>query len=285
MASLARAAYGDGMSNERPTVDLGDREVARRNEILRAEVGSGVHGMAIPGTDDHDEMAVYIEDPEQVLGLAPAPGHWVWRTQPMGARSGPGDIDLTSYSLRKFVRLAVAGNPTILIPLFVTGPSLIRTSEAGDQLRSLTPSILSQAAGRRFLGYLDGQLDRLLGRGRQSKVPNRPELVAKYGYDTKYASHAVRLGRQGVELATTAQLSLPLRPADLQVCLEIKRGEVGFERALDLIRDSRAELADVLQSGRCVLPEQPDLEAVNRWLVAAHRRWWDRTDTARQAGE
>ena len=82
----------------RPNVDLGDREVAPRNEIVRAEVGSGVHGMAIPGTDDHDELAVYVEEPGQVLGLAQSPGHWIWRTQPMGARSGPGDIALTAVS-------------------------------------------------------------------------------------------------------------------------------------------------------------------------------------------
>ncbi|MFN8085070.1 MAG: hypothetical protein U0Q14_12650 [Dermatophilaceae bacterium] len=36
----------------RPNVDIGDHEIAPRNEILRTEVGSGVHGMAIAGTDD-----------------------------------------------------------------------------------------------------------------------------------------------------------------------------------------------------------------------------------------
>lgn len=257
-----------------PNVDIGDREVAPRNEILCAEVGSGVHGMAIPGTDDHDELAVYVEEPEQLLGLAKAPGHWVWRTQPMGARSGPGDIDLTAYSLRKFLRLAVAGNPTILIPFFVTGSSLIRSTPLGDELRELTPMVLSQAAGWRFLGYLDGQLERLLGGGRRSRVPNRPELIEKHGYDTKYASHALRLGRQGLQLATTGQLTLPLRPQDLQPCLAVKRGEVDFDEALSLVRASRAELADVMELGRSVLAPQPDLPAVDAWLVSAHRRHW-----------
>ena len=266
--------YRDAMTTHRPNVDIGDRLVAPRNEILRAEVGSGVHGMAIPGTDDHDELAVYVEEPEQLLGLAAAPGHWVWRTQPMGARSGPGDIDLTAYSLRKFLRLAVAGNPTVLIPFFVTGASLMRTTALGDELRGLAPQVLSQAAGWRFLGYLDGQLERLVGGGRQSKVPNRPELVERYGYDTKYASHALRLGRQGLELVTTGHLSLPLRPQDLQPCVAVKRGEVGFTQALELIRESRAQLGDVLHLGRCVLAPEPDRAAVDAWLVAAHQRHW-----------
>lgn len=84
---VVAAAVGDN-------VDLGDSTIAPANEILRSEVGSGVHGMAIAGTDDHDEMGVYIEEPTQVLGLAKRPGHWIWRSQAMGARSGPGDTDL-----------------------------------------------------------------------------------------------------------------------------------------------------------------------------------------------
>ena len=36
------------------------------------------------------------------------------RTQPEGVRSGPGDLDLIVYSLRKWMRLALTGNPTVL---------------------------------------------------------------------------------------------------------------------------------------------------------------------------
>src|SRR5438132_4304195 len=86
-------------------------------------VGSGVHGIAIEGTDDHDEMGVFVEPRENIYGLAPALDHHIWRTQPEGARSGPGDTDLVmyslrKYSLRKYLRLAIKGNPTALLPLF-----------------------------------------------------------------------------------------------------------------------------------------------------------------------
>jgi len=42
--------------------------VARGGCILRAVVGSTVHGLANAGTDDRDEMGVCIEPPEYVLG-------------------------------------------------------------------------------------------------------------------------------------------------------------------------------------------------------------------------
>jgi len=115
--------------------EYGDRRVAMDNEILRSVVGSGVHGIAIAGTDDHDEMGVYVEPPAYALGVQRRREDYIYRTQPEGARSGPGDIDLIMYSLRKYLRLAMKGNPTALLPLFAPEESLITMTELGQELR------------------------------------------------------------------------------------------------------------------------------------------------------
>jgi hypothetical protein len=54
-----------------PVLEYGDRVAADAGLILRSTVGSGVHGIAIAGTDDHDEMAVFVEPAAWVLGLDP----------------------------------------------------------------------------------------------------------------------------------------------------------------------------------------------------------------------
>ncbi|MDN5933361.1 MAG: nucleotidyltransferase domain-containing protein, partial [Pseudonocardia sp.] len=159
----------------------GNGEVARAGEILRTVVGSGVHGIAIEGTDDHDEMGVFVEPADRVLGLGRPVPHYVFRTQPEGARSGPGDVDLLLYSLRKYLRLAAVGNPTALLPLYAPTESVVVTTPLGEELRALAPAVLSQRAVHRFLGYMNSQRERLLGHGRRSNVPNRPELVERYG--------------------------------------------------------------------------------------------------------
>lgn len=245
-----------------------------RNEILRTEVGSGVHGMAIAGTDDHDEMGVYVETPAQVVGLAPASHHWVWRTQPMGERSHHGDVDLTLYALRKYLRLALDGNPTVLIPLYAQGDAVMACTPMGQQLRELAPKVISEVAGRRFLGYLDAQRTRLLGGGHQARVPNRPELVERFGYDTKYASHALRLGLQGIELMETGWLSLPLRAADKERCIEVKSGAVNFEVALSWIEEARDALVALVAEPTGAVRPEPDRRAVDEWLVAATLAHW-----------
>ena len=84
--------------------------------ILMVEVGSAAHGTGIAGGEDHDQLAVVIESPVQVLGLNPSGLKTVMqRTQPEGVRSGPDDIDRTIHPLRRFLRLAATGNPSILM--------------------------------------------------------------------------------------------------------------------------------------------------------------------------
>ncbi|MCH7230926.1 nucleotidyltransferase domain-containing protein [Glycomyces sp. L485] len=253
----------------------GDSRIARDGEILRTEVGSGLHGIAIAGTDDHDEMGVFIEPPECVIGLTGPMDHYVWRTQPEGHRSGHGDTDLVMYSLRKFLKLAVAGNPTTLLPLFAPEDSVYAVTDLGGELRGLAPGFLSQRAVHRFVGYLDGQVDRLLGRGRQGSAPNRPELVERYGYDVKYASHALRLGLQGLEIAEHARLTLPMPEADRERVLHVKSGGVAdLDQVLTEIHAVRARIVALLDSGTAPLAPEPDLERVSAWSISAHQRHW-----------
>lgn len=255
-------------------------EIVAESTILRATVGSTVHGLHHGGQDDRDEMAVFVEPPEFLLGLERAPAmrggqsgleHHVERTQPEGVRSGPGDLDLVAYSLRKYVRLALKGHPTILLLLFVPDELVLVESELGRRLRDLRSSLLSRQAGRGYLGYLGGQKERLLGSRGQRNV-NRPELVEAHGYDTKYAMHAARLGHQGVELLQTGVLTLPMpEPARSQV-MAIRTGERSFDEAIAEIERVERELAAALTASP--LPAEPDRAAVNAFLVDAYRTAW-----------
>ncbi|WP_345482561.1 nucleotidyltransferase domain-containing protein [Actinopolymorpha pittospori] len=230
--------------------------------------------MAIEGTDDHDEMGVFVEPPEYVVGLRRPVDHYVYRTQPEGARSGPGDIDLVMYSLRTYLRLATKGNPTALLPLFAPEDSVVVMTPLGRELRSQASQVLSRQAVRRFLGYVNAQRERMTGGGKQNRPPNRPELVARYGYDVKYASHALRLAYQGREVATHGRLTLPMPSAERERVLSVKRGEVAQNAVLDEIAMVQREIEELLDAGRTPLPEQANRDVLDAWSTDAHRRHW-----------
>jgi hypothetical protein len=255
--------------------EYGDRAIAMSGEILRTVVGSGVHGIAIAGTDDHDEMGVFIEPATHVVGLHGPLDHYVFRTQPEGARSGHGDTDLVMYSLRKYLRLATKGNPTVLLPLYAPEDAIVVCNRLGEELRELGPSLLSRKAVHRFLGYMHSQRERLLGLGRRSRVPNRPELVERYGYDVKYASHALRLAYQGLEIARDGRLTLPMPDGERERVLRVKRGEVPvLDDVLREITGVQERVEGLLTSGRTPLPEDADIDRISAWAAGAHQRQW-----------
>lgn len=239
--------------------------VATQNEILRGVVGSTAHGMAIEGQDDLDEMGIFIEPAEYVCGLNPL-DHFIYRDQPEGVRSQPGDLDLTCYSLRKFCRLAFKGNPSVIILLWL--PEYITRTSLGQQLISIRDAFISKESGERFLGYLMAQKKRLTGE--RSQNVNRPELIEKYGYDTKFASHALRLGFEGIELMTNRRLTLPIAEPNLSILRAIKLGEVSKEETLRMIEETETSLRALVEGCNW----KADYQAINQFLVAAHQVHW-----------
>jgi predicted nucleotidyltransferase len=246
------------------------QEIAESGLIIRSLVGSTIHGLELRGTDDRDEMGVCVEPPEYVIGL----NHfetWVFRTKPEGVRSEAGDLDFVVHSLRKFARLALKGNPTVLLLLFVKPEDLLLRTPLGDQMQELAPAFVSRQAGKAFLGYLTAQKQRLLGERGQLRT-HRPELIDEHGYDTKYAMHMLRLGYQGKELLESGRISLPMRETERQRVFAVRRGAVPFNDVLTEIGQLERELADLLETSP--LPPAPDHAAVDEFLVTAYTQYW-----------
>src|SRR3990167_4638952 len=96
-------------------------------EILRTEVGSTLHGISDGWSDDIDQMGIAIENSNCITGLQTFE-QYIYRSAednqlPQGKyktspRSQAGDLDLCIYGLKKWMRLATQGNPSILLPLF-----------------------------------------------------------------------------------------------------------------------------------------------------------------------
>ena len=255
----------------RPNVDHAEhRAIAEPNTVLLGLVGSTVHGVTVDSADDRDEMGICIEPPEYVAGLRPFQ-QWVFRTQPEGARSGPGDIDRTVYSLRKWCRLALSGNPTVMLLLHTPEEHCSILEQPGRDLRANKHWFAARRAGRAYLGYMERQRDRMTGERGQMRV-NRPELIEKYGFDTKYAGHVLRLGYQGIEFLETGGLTLPLPEPQRSRVLDVRTGRVPFEEVLAEADELRERLEALLQTSE--LPEQPDHDAVNAFLADAYRAWW-----------
>lgn len=237
----------------------------RYNTVLVTEVGSTVHGVTNAAVDDVDAMGLFIESAPSVLGLT-RQKTVSWRTQPEGVPSGPEDEDLVLYTLRKWSRLAAAGNPTVLLPLFVGPEKVYATSALGDRLRAERRRFVTRRTGMAYLGYAKSQRESLLGL-RGGRV-DRERYRCAYGYDTKYAYHMLRLGMQGREVVETGDLTLPMPAKDREYLLTVRAGDWPLEDVLAVAERNEGRLLQAIEG--VALAERVDAEWLDELLVDAY---------------
>lgn len=247
-----------------------------KRTFLRGVVGSTAHGLHTDdGVDDRDEMGICIEPMANMIGQSEFE-QVIYRTaaEREGKHDAPskaGDLDLVVYSLRKWTRLALHGNPTVLLLLYLPPELCVVRNALASQLQELAPHFVSREAGQRFLGYLTAQKQRLLGE-RGGMDVRRPILIEKYGYDTKYAMHMVRLGIQGVEFLKTGRLTLPMPEPERSWIRSIRVGQVSQQEVLSRAGELEREIKDLIDCGP--LPYKANAEPVWNWVRRVYLEWW-----------
>lgn len=194
--------------------------------ILVAEVGSVRLGSAVAETSDHDELGVVVETPTQVLGLdergfVTVTVTVMQRSRPTGVPSGLGDTDRTLHSLRRFCRLAAAGNPSILVAFYA---SVALCHPAGLRLRDLGSAFIGRHVVPRYRGYLAAEKARVVETCDWSTPGVLREGDRRVAKD---AMRCARLGMQGVELLVTGRLELPITGERGEWLRAVRRDEVG----------------------------------------------------------
>jgi len=195
--------------------------------------------------------------------------HFVASTSPQTRRNLPGDVDVMCYSLRRWAELAAKGNPTILHSLFTPAG---RDETEWTAILERREIFLARAHARKYMGYADAQLRRMCGLRGQGKPGQRPEVIEKFGYDTKAAMHTLRLLYEGIELMKAHRVTLPRATKERELLLAVRRGEWSQER---VIRHAN-RLMKILQGSAeaSSLPECVDLKIVSKLASEIYLRHW-----------
>lgn len=214
--------------------------------VYRVLLGSRAFGLNTESSDE-DRRGVY---------LPPADWHWGLVKPPEQAEVFQPGVEETIWEVEKFVRLALQANPNILETLW--SPVVLFADETGEELRSIRTAFLSKHLYQTYSGYVLSQF-RLM----------QKKQAGGGGFKVKHAMHLIRLLHSGIHA---------LRDGDIRVdvaehrdeLLAIRRGERTFDevmaRALELDREFQAAFADTK------LPDKPDTERANRFLIQARRR-------------
>lgn len=101
------------------------------------------------------------------------------------------DVDFTIFGIVKYFDLCVHNNPNMIDSLFVPDNCICHMTPIGEMVRENRHKFLCSKLWHTYKGYAYSQLRKL-----KNKDPNsgkRKELIEKYGFDTKFAYHIVRL--------------------------------------------------------------------------------------------
>lgn len=221
--------------------------------LLSGIVGSTAYGLATADSDV-DRLGVFAAPTEAFHGLRfPDESH---------VTTAP---DVTYHEARKYAALALGGNPTVMELAWLDSYEV--ETWLGRVLVEIRSAFLSAPRVRdAYLGYATQQFRRLENRGDGSFSADTRKRTAKH------ARHLRRLCYQGLHLYRTGRLVIRLDQPEEFLAFGEKVAAGDIAAARDLI----AEYEAAFDAARTPLPDRPDEEAVERWLLAVRRAYLPR---------
>jgi hypothetical protein len=225
--------------------------------IYRCVVGSRAYGL------DHDES----DTDRRGIYLAPAELQWSLFGAPEQFEDNAAQT--CYWELQKFLIMALKANPNILECLY--SPMVEKVTPLGEELLSLRTSFLSQMIFQTFNGYAMSQFKKI-----EQDIRNHGEVR------WKHAMHLLRLLLTGAATLRTSRVPVRVE-THRERLLAVKRGEVPWPEVdawrKELHHDFERALAETK------LPERPDYEAANGFLIKARRKMVELTSPRRSANQ
>ena len=211
--------------------------------IYRCIVGSRAYGLSHDASDT-DYRGIY---------LPPAELHWSLTRVPEQIESPA--TEEAYWELQKFLILALKANPNILECLYT--PLVKLATPLAQELLAMRACFLSKLIYQTYNGYVMGQFKKL-----------EQDLRTCGEIKWKHAMHLIRLLISGVTALREGYIMVDTG-ARRDSLLAIRRGEMPWEEVNVWRLELHREFDAAYETTR--LPERPEYERVNAFLVKARR--------------
>ena len=220
--------------------------------MLRTLVGSQAHGVARDGSDRDVREVFYAPTRDLLVIPESARPKTGWQSQPQRMVDDEG-----GYEVGHFLELAMRGNPNVVELLWTT---VEESTPEGEGLRRLgLESVLGATPlVRAFLGYASNARDK---------------IITDAGRHLKWQAIYVRVLATLCELLREGHIEYPItRYPWGEDVRALRDGEATTDHALNLGRSLESELKRL--EGHAAIRREPDVEAVNAWLLDLRREHW-----------
>ena len=212
--------------------------------IYRCVIGSRAYGLDDEASDT-DRRGVY---------LPPAELHWSLYGMPEQLEND--ETQEVYWELQKFIVLALKANPNVLECLY--SPIIDSATPLGEELLAMRGAFLSKLIFQTFSGYVASQFKKM-----QTDIRNQGRVK------WKHVMHLIRLLLSGTHVLREGEMMVDVGRYRDQL-LTIKRGEMPFAETDSWRQELQSEFESAFQTTK--LPDRPDYERANAFLVDARRR-------------
>jgi predicted nucleotidyltransferase len=226
--------------------------------IILAPTGSYAYGTNTE-TSDKDFKGVCVPPVEYYLGLQSFNEYN--NTGGKNFKNTKDDVDVNIIHINKFVKDAMQGVPNNIEILFVNQKDYLKVTPLGQMLIDNRHLFLSQQLQKKFAGYAYSQLQKM--KANQSNGVGRQDLFDRYGYDTKFFMHVIRLLTSGIEISETCDY-VTYR-TNRELLLKCRNGEFTFTEALKMVEMYDNQLK--VSFAKTELPLNVDYDKINQLLI------------------
>jgi predicted nucleotidyltransferase len=230
--------------------EIADSEIAAARTnlydrvIYRCVIGSQAYGVA-GEESDVDRRGIY---------LPPAELQWSLFRVPEQLEN---DATQEAYwELQKFLVMALKANPNVLECLY--SPLVERATRLAEELLQMRSCFLSRLVYQTYNGYVTSQFKKM-----QADLRNQGRVK------WKHVMHLLRLLLSGIETLQSGSVSVRVDEQHRERLLAIRRGEVAWEETEKWRLALHREFDQAFAQSK--LPERPDYERANAFLVKARR--------------
>ena len=244
------------------------------NLMFEGVIGSKAYGCNEPGDADEDIVGMTIPPKGMVFphleGHIPGfgknpPSFESYQQHHIFFPETQMQYDITVYGIVKLFQLCMDNNPNMLELLFLPKRCVYHSSLIYEHIRKHRSRFLHRGCYDKFRGYASSQLSKLDKPG-DKRSERRQETVKKYGYDTKFAYHIVRLMLECEQLYTHQTIRLDKHR---EIYKAIRKGEWSKEKIREWFdeKERTMERLYLAPPEEVALPKYPDADAIKQVLI------------------
>lgn len=241
-------SFAYGVANDTSDIDIYGFCIPNKSIIFPATTGKYIFGFdkTVPGNFEQ------------------------WQQHHVIDKGKKKEYDFTIYNIVKYFRLCANGNPNMIDSLFVPQRCITHTTNIGVLLRENRHMFLSKKCWHTFKGYAFSQLHKMKIKDPHGK---RKELRDKYGYDTKFAYHLVRLLNEVEQILIEGDLDLERNREQLKA---IRKGDWTQEQVEKYFHEKEIYLEELNAKSDSV-PYKVQTDRIRNLLYACLQLHFDET--------